>query len=158
MGFFNPRIEKTSTKIKVSRVQQIEALNRRLDNAREILAGNRVFPGLNKEAHFVVSSPQENGYYIVNAEGCCPIKVQGLDLLEGDCEHRLAVDLFEEAQEAISQPPGDEEKVETATNEEIEETVEATVVEEDMLPLTELVVDRRNGKRKAAHSNGKTSP
>ena len=146
MGFFNPpRSEKASPGNKVSHILQIETLNTRLENAREILAADRVFPGLNKQGHYVVFAPQENGFYIVNNDGCCRDEQRRIELLEGYCEHRLAVDLFKEAQEAKGQPAGDVEKV------------EATIIGEDTLPLKELVVSGSNGKKKVARSNGKST-
>ena len=119
MSLFNtPRGEKAPLSVEVSHIRQIETLNTRLEDAREIFAADRVFPVLNQEDHYVVAAPLEKGFYIVNvvnAEGCCPSEQQRSDLLKGYyCEHRLAVELFKEAQKAEDQSTGDEEKVEAA--------------------------------------------
>ena len=90
---------------KVSIVQRIATLNTGLENARKILAADRVFPVLNKQGHYVVFQPQEGGFYLVDAEGCFIDEQRRIDLIEGSCEHRLALeDLFEEAQEEQGQP------------------------------------------------------
>ena len=151
-GFFNaPRNEKASPGIKVSpgnnvsHIHQIETLNTRLENARKILAADRVFPGLNKPGHYVVFAPQENGFFIVNAEGCCPDEQRHIDLLEGYCEHRLAVDLFKEAQE------------EKGKADENAGKVEAPTVGGGTPSLPELVVNGSDGKTEAAHTNGRST-
>ncbi len=104
------------------------------------MAEGRVFPGLNKKGHYVVFAPQENGFYIINAEGCCPDGPRRFDLFEGCCEHRLAVDLFNEAYQAQghNQPSGDPKKVEASTN------------NEETPAFTEPVVYGRNGKTHVA--------
>ena len=104
--------------------------------AREIVAKGRVYPALNK---YVVFAPQDKRIYIVNAKGCCTDRQRGVDLLEDYCEHRLAVDLFNKAQEAKgqSQPPGTKD-------------VEASTDGEETPAFTEPVVDGRNGKTQAA--------
>lgn len=97
MGFFgSQRSQKTS------RVEQIESLNTRLEKARLIVSEGRIFPVLNREGDYVVRAVQENGFYVVSAEGCCTNGQQRIDLLEGYCEHRLAVNIFNEASEAES--------------------------------------------------------
>jgi len=145
-NFFNaPRNEKASPDNNVSHIHQIETLNTRLENARKILAADRVFPGLNKQGHYVVYAPHENGFYIVNAEGCCPDEQRHIDLLEGYCEHRLAVDLFKEAQE------------EKGKADENAGKVEATTIDGDTPPLPELVVNGSDGKTQVAHSNGRST-
>ena len=55
---------------KGSPVQQIESLNSRLEMARQIVNEGRIFPVLNKEGDYVVWAVQENGFYVVSAEGC----------------------------------------------------------------------------------------
>ncbi len=145
-NFFNaPRNEKASSDNNVSPIHQIETLSTRLENARKILVANRVFPGLNKPGHYVVFAPQENGFFIVNAEGCCPDEQRHIDLLEGYCEHRLAVDLFKEAQE------------EKGKADENAGKVEATTIDGDTPPLPELVVNGSDGKTQVAHSNGRST-
>ena len=81
---------------------QIENVNTRLQSAKKIAKKGKVFPVYNKEDHFVVRTDDGKGFYIVNAEGCCDKDQQRRDLLQGYCEHRLAVELFKEAQEADS--------------------------------------------------------
>jgi len=83
-------------------VHQIENLNTRLEKARQIAKKRWIFPVYNKEDHYVVRTDDGKGFYIVNAEGCCNKDHQQMDLLQGYCEHRLAVDLYKEAQEAAS--------------------------------------------------------
>ena len=83
-------------------VHQIENLNTRLEKARQIAKKRRIFPVYNKEDHYVVRTDDGKGFYIVNAEGCCNKDHQQMDLLQGHCEHRLAVDLYKESQEAAT--------------------------------------------------------
>ena len=83
-------------------VHQIENLHTRLEKAREIAKKRRIFPVYNKDDHYVVRTGDGKGFYIVNAEGCCHENHRQMDLLEGYCEHRLAVDLYKEAQEAAT--------------------------------------------------------
>ncbi len=142
-SLFNaPRNEKASPGNKVSHIQQIETLNTRLENARKILAADRVFPVLNRQGHYVVCSPQERGFYIVNAEGCCTDDRGSIDLLKGYCEHRLAVDLFEKAQEEQGQPDENVGEVEVPT------------VAGDTPTLTELLVNALDAETNVVYSNG----
>ena len=134
--------ENASPGNKVSHIQQIETLNTRLENARKILAADRVFPVLNKPGHHVVFSPQERGFYIVNTKCCCTDGQGSIDLLKGYCEHRLAVDLFEKAQEEQGQPDQTVGKVEAPT------------VGGDMPSLTELLANEGNAESKVVYSNG----
>ena len=114
----SPRHE-VSPRDEVSHIQQIETLNTRLDHAREIFAADRVSTCLNQKDHYVVYAPQEHGVYIVNIvnpEDCCPEEQRRYDLLKGYyCEHRLAVELFKEAQNAKGQPTGNVKKIEATT-------------------------------------------
>ena len=88
---------------KASPIPQIETMNMRLEKARKIVAEGKVFPVRNKKHQYVVFAPHmEKRLIIVNAEGCCTNRQRGIDLLEDYCEHRLAVDLFNKAQEAKS--------------------------------------------------------
>jgi len=80
-------------------VHQIENLTTRLEKARQIAKKRKIFPVYNKEEHYVVRTDDGKGFYIVNAEGCCNRDHQQVDLLQGYCEHRLAVELFKEDQE-----------------------------------------------------------
>ena len=81
---------------------QIENVNTRLEKAKKIAKKRKIFPVYNKEDHYVVRTDDGKGFYIVNAEGCCSKNHQQMDLLHGYCEHRLAVELFKEAQEAAT--------------------------------------------------------
>ncbi len=83
-------------------VHQIENLNTRLEKARQIAKKKRIFPVYNKEDHYVVRTSDGKGFYVVNPEGCCHKNHQQLDLLQGYCEHRLAVDLYKEAEQATT--------------------------------------------------------
>ena len=134
--------EKVSPGKKVSNFQRITTLSTRLETARKTLAADRVFPVLNKQGHYVVFAPQEGGSYIVNAEGCCTDEQRSVESLEGYCEHRLAVDLFEEAQEEKGQPDENVEKVEAPT------------VGGDTASLTELLANGGNAESKVVYSNG----
>ena len=80
-------------------VHQVENLNTRLEKAKQIAKKRKIFPVYNKDEHFVVRTDDGKGFYIVNAEGCCNRDHQQVDLLQGYCEHRLAVELFKEDQE-----------------------------------------------------------
>ena len=91
-----------SIKQVTNHAHQIENVNTRLESAKKIAKKGKVFPVYNKEDHFVVRTDDGKGFYIVNAEGCCNKDLQRRDLLQGYCEHRLAVELFKEAQEAAS--------------------------------------------------------
>ena len=134
--------EKASPGDKVSYIQRIEALNTRLENARKTLAAHRVFLVLNKQGHYVVFAPQEGGSYIVNAEGCCTDEQRSVESIEGYCEHRLAVDLFKEAQGEKGQPDENVGKVEVPT------------VGGDIPSLTEQLANAGNVESKVAYSNG----
>ncbi len=95
VNFFGfPRSEATSD---IPHIQQIENLTLRLERARRIVAKGRISPVLNREGHYVVGPDHEKGFHVVNAQGCCDSQ-QDIDLLNGYCEHRLAADLFKEAQ------------------------------------------------------------
>ncbi len=134
--------ENASPGNKVSHIQQIETLNTRLENARKILTADRVFPVLNRQGHYVVCSPQERGFYIVNAEGCCTDEQGCIDLLKGYCEHRLAVDLLEKAQEEQGLPDENVGEVEVPT------------VGGDTPSLTELLANAVDAETNVVYSNG----
>ena len=127
-------------------VHQIENLNTRLEKAREIAKKRRIFPVYNKEDHHVVRTSDGKGFYIVNAEGCCHENHQQMDLLEGYCEHRLAVDLYKEAQEAATasweltmddeaSPEADEESGRYLGPEDELLKAQASLLKADDLPL-----------------------
>ena len=101
---------------------QIENVNTRLEKAKKIAKNKKVFPVYNKEDHFVVRTDDGKGFYIVSPEGCCDKDQQRRDLLQGYCEHRLAVELFKEAQDAASWAlPFDDEASDEASFEPEEE-------------------------------------
>ena len=79
---------------------------------------------------------------MVNAEGCCTDEQRSMDSLEGYCEHRLAVDLFEKAQEGQGQPDATVGKVEAPT------------VGGDTPSLTELLANGGNVESEVVYSNG----
>ena len=81
---------------------QIENVNTRLEKARQIAKKRKIFPVYNREDHYVVRTDDGKGFYIVNAEGYCNKDQQQMDLLQGYCEHRLAVELFKECQETAT--------------------------------------------------------
>jgi hypothetical protein len=112
-------------------VHQIENLNSRLEKARQIAKKRRIFPVYNKEDHYVVRTGDGKGFYIVDPEGCCHKNQQQMDLLQGYCEHRLAVDLYKEAQEA-----GTASWVLTTEEEQLESDEDA---EEYLVPEDELL-------------------
>ena len=127
-------------------VHQIENLNTRLEKAREIAKKKRIFPVYNNEDHYVVRTDDGKGFYIVNAEGCCHKNHQQMDLLEGYCEHRLAVDLYKEAQEAATAswestmddeapPEADEESGQYLGPEDELLKAQASLLKADDLPL-----------------------
>ena len=93
LGF--PRSEAISN---IPHIQRIDDLTLRLERARRIVAKGRISAVPNREGHYVVGSDHEKGFYVPNAQGCCDSQ-QDIDVLNGYCEHRLAADLFKEAQE-----------------------------------------------------------
>ena len=138
MGFFgSQRSEKASHSNNISRIQQIDSLNTRLEKARQIVAEGRIFPVLNMAGHYVVQAPQGKGFYLVNSEGCCTDGQQRAELLEGFCEHRLAVDILNEAQEA---------ETVTISQREPKERVMATTNVRDASPYKEPPATSRYGK------------
>lgn len=152
MGFFGTlRGQKTSP------VQQIESLNSRLEKARVIVTEGRIFPVLNKEGHYVVWADQENGYYVVDTEGCCTNGQQRVDLLDGYCEHRLAVDILNETREAetvVTTQPEAQHQAETVktTQPEAQSVAEAENSYGDTPPAEKPPVAQRNGKVNGARS------
>ena len=136
MGFFGTlRGQKTSP------VRQIESLNSRLEKARLIVTEGRIFPVLNKEGHHVVWADQENGFYVVDTEGCCTNGQQRIDLLDGYCEHRLAVDILNESPEA---------ETVTTTQPEAQHEAEVSNSGSDTPPAEKPPVAQRNGKANGA--------
>ena len=81
----------------IPHIQQIDNLTLSLERARWIVAKGRISAVLNREGHYVVGSDHQKGFYVPNPQGCCDSQ-QDIDLLNGYCEHRLAADLFKEAQ------------------------------------------------------------
>jgi len=144
MGFFgSQRGEKSSHSNNISRIQQIDTLNTRLEKARQIVTEGRIFPILNKAGHYVVQAPQGKGFYLVNSEGCCTDGQQHIDLLEGYCEHRMAVDVLNEAQEAVTV---------STSQREPKERVMATTNVMDASPYKEPPATSRKGKARVTRS------
>ncbi len=152
MGFFGTiRGQKTSP------VRQIESLNTRLEKARVIVAEGRIFPVLNKEGHHVVWANQENGYYVVDTEGCCTNGQQRVDLLDGYCEHRLAVDILNETHEAeavaTTRPEAQPEaEAVAAAQPEAQQDAEAENSDSETSPADKPPVAQRNGKANGTRS------
>jgi hypothetical protein len=83
----------------ISPVKQIEALNQRLEKAREIVAAGKVHPIVGMEGHYAVECSRiDDGMYLVNGICTCLDAQQRTDLHHGWCKHKLAVELFREQQ------------------------------------------------------------
>ena len=148
MGFFNsPRSPKTSP------VEQIESLNTRLEQARLIVTEGRIFRVLNKDSHYVVRAPEGEGFYVVNSEGCCNDGQHRVDLLEGYCEHRLAVNILNETHEAetiITSQSAAQGEAEARNSDSVTPLAEKPPVaqrnDSDTSPPAKPPVAQRNGK------------
>jgi hypothetical protein len=79
-----------------SPVKQIEALNQRLEKARQIVAEGKVHPIVGMENHFTVEGGK--GFYLVNGHCSCPDAKNREGLHRGFCKHKLAVELYKETQ------------------------------------------------------------
>ena len=92
----------------IPHIQRIDTLTVRLERARQIVTKGRISAVPNRDGHYIVGTDHSSGFYLVNAEGCCNDSKQDVDLLHGYCEHKLAADLFKEAQgletAIVSQP------------------------------------------------------
>lgn len=95
-------------------ISKIEALSQRLERAREIVESGLVEDiggGI-----YIVLSQRGKEHYTVDPHGCeCADCFQRFDLTKGYCKHRLAVELFKEAQTESK----------TLSPEEFKETVES---------------------------------
>jgi len=74
----------------VSAVKQIEALNSRLEKAREIAESGMVHPILNMDSHYAVEATNGEGFYLVNGSCNCPDASQRIEIHKGWCKHKLA--------------------------------------------------------------------
>ena len=83
----------------IPHIQRIDTLAMRLESARQIVTRGRISAVPNREGHYVVGTDHGSGFFVVDAEGCCKDSDQDIDLLHGYCEHKLAADLFREANE-----------------------------------------------------------
>jgi len=95
----------------VSPVTQIESLYKRLEKAREIVAGGKVHPVLNLDNHYAVESSKGDGFYLVNGVCSCPDAQEREDIHKGWCKHKLAVEIFKESVQELRQErqgPGDD--------------------------------------------------
>ena len=79
-------------------IQKIEALNERLERARQLVADGLVSPVIGMESHYVVRSSDGDGYYLVNGECSCPDAEYRSDVHSGWCKHFLSVELFKESE------------------------------------------------------------
>ena len=84
----------------VSVIQKIEALHCRLEKAREIVEEAKVKPVLGMDDHYTVESSTGTGHYLVNSTCSCPDALNRSELTKGLCKHKLAVLVYQEAQEA----------------------------------------------------------
>ena len=82
----------------VTRIQQIEGLNERLDKAKQLVAEGKTRPVLGIESHYVVESTMGNGLYLVNEECTCPDAKYRVELHDGWCKHNLSVELLKDEQ------------------------------------------------------------
>ncbi len=84
-------------------IEKIEALHCRLEKAREIVAEGKVKPVLGMDEHFTVESSTGTGHYLVNSTCSCPDAQNRSELTKGLCKHKLAVLVYQEAQEAATE-------------------------------------------------------
>ena len=87
----------------IAPVKQIEELGKRLERARQLVAGGKVEPVLGADAHYIVRS-EAAGSYLVNGHCTCEDARYQRDIHKGWCKHMLAVDLYKESQPQ-SEPP-----------------------------------------------------
>jgi hypothetical protein len=81
---------------KVCPIQQIEALAKRLEKARQLVAEKKVHPLINLENHYVVEASSGFGFYLVNGACTCQDAKDRSELHRGFCKHRLAVEIYKE--------------------------------------------------------------
>lgn len=82
----------------VSPIEQIQALNRRLEKAQQLFDAGKVHTVLNLDDHYAVESSTAGAFWLVNGSCGCPDAQQRSDIHRGWCKHKLAVELFKEAQ------------------------------------------------------------
>ena len=83
-----------------SPVKQIEELGKRLERARQLVAGGKVEPVLGADAHYIVRS-EAAGSYLVNGHCTCEDARYRRDIHKGWCKHMLAVELYKEPQAQV---------------------------------------------------------
>jgi hypothetical protein len=107
----------------VSPIEQIEALNKRLENAMKLFESCKVHTILNMPDHYAVESGKAGAFWMVNGSCGCPDATERTDLHKGWCKHKLAVELFKEAQAkaATEEKPKGKSK---PTPEELKESIE----------------------------------
>ncbi len=79
-------------------IQKIEAMNERLDRARQLVTDGLVSPVIGMEAHYIVRSSDGNSFYLVNGKCSCPDAEYRSDAHSGWCKHYLSVELFKESE------------------------------------------------------------
>ncbi len=87
-----------------SPVKQIEELGKRLERARQLVAGGKVEPVLGADSHYLVRAGV-GGFYLVNGHCTCEDARYRRDIHKGWCKHMLAVDLYKESQPQQPQEP-----------------------------------------------------
>ncbi len=96
----------------LSPIKQIQALNARLDKAKTLVA--EVHPIVGMDDHYAVKGC--TGYYLVSSECTCQDAQHRCELHKGWCKHRLAVELFKEAQATTTDTPKAGKKAKTSAN------------------------------------------
>lgn len=86
-------------------ISQIEALSKRLEKARDIVARGAIRPIIGKPGHYAVDASDGRGFYLVNGECTCEDARRSADLTRGWCKHRLAVELHKETEPAPEPTP-----------------------------------------------------
>ena len=84
----------------VTKIQQIEGMNRRLEKAKQLVAEGKIRPVLGMESHYVVESSNGDGFYLVNEHCTCPDACHRTELHSGWCKHYLAAELLNQDRKA----------------------------------------------------------
>ena len=80
-------------------IVSITALSARLERAEQLMSEGKVHPCRDMENVFYVESSSKNGgFYSVNGKCDCPDAQQREEITKGWCKHRLAVELYKEAE------------------------------------------------------------
>lgn len=87
----------------VTKIQQIEGMNKRLEKAKQLVAEGKTKTILGIESHYVVESTMGNGLYLVNEECTCPDAKYRIELHDGWCKHSLSVELLKDEQRAMDE-------------------------------------------------------